>query len=320
MNEKLLSVKNLKVYYSQERNIVKAVDGVDLDIYKGESVGLVGESGCGKSTMAFSILRLLPTNAKLEGEIKFEGENLLKLEDKKIRAIRSKKISIIFQNPSSFINPIMKVGDQIVESLSLVRKLNKAELKKVTCETISNVGITSPSRTYNFYPHELSGGMKQRILIAIALISTPALIIADEPTTNLDVTVQAQVLSLIKGLVADLGSSLLLITHDLGIVAEICDRVFIMYAGKIVEYGDVFSIYENPLHPYTKALLRCALSIEELEEKLVTIVGEVPDLINPPDGCLFSPRCQYRKPICSKNFPSSCKVEPGHGVNCWLYS
>jgi len=319
--ECVLQVSSLKVHYSKGDQTVRAVDGIDFSISQGETVALVGESGCGKTTTAFSLMRLLPYNATVKGTVLLQGVDVLKLADKELRKVRAEKMSIIFQTPITYLNPLMKVGHQITEALSRARKgLSKTDLKKMALETMSRVEIQSPSETFECYPHQLSGGMKQRIVIAMALITDPVLLIADEPTTNLDVTVQAQVLSLMKKLIAGTKNSCLLITHDLGIVADLCDRIYVMYASKIIEQGNTFSIFDNPLHPYTKALLKCTLSIDEYKDKIETIGGEVPDLVNPPKGCLFHPRCDLALPACRERYPTRTEVEPDHTVYCWQYS
>ena len=313
------------MHYTVEDKVVKAVDGVDLSIGKCETLALVGESGCGKSTTAFSILRLLPSNAKYDGEIIFDGQDLLKIKQRALRKVRRSDISMVFQSPATYLNPVTKVGKQIAEALkkSMIGKkggkLSKKKIKEKVISTLRQVGIASPESVYDYYPHQMSGGMKQRAVIAMALISEPSLLIADEPTTNLDVTVQAQVLLLMKELIENTDKSTLIITHDLGIVADLADRVYIMYAGRTVECADVFSIYENPKHPYTKALLKCTLSVDEYCDSLLCIRGMVPDLINPPTGCLFHPRCDYALPKCSQEYPPKIEVEPNHSVRCWLY-
>ena len=321
MMENLLSVINLKTYFYTSMGIVKAVDDVDLRIDNGRSVGLVGESGCGKTMTALSIMRLVPRPGRIiSGKILFKDRNLLDLGEKEMRDIRGKQISMVFQDPMTYLNPVMKVKDQIAEVILLHQSESKRKAKeKKVIEVLKKVRIPSPSKVAEYYPHQLSGGMRQRILIAMALSCNPALLIADEPTTALDVTVQAQVLNLIKDLKKETGISLLLITHDLGIVADICDEVNVMYAGKIVEHADVFKLYENPLHPYTQGLLSSALSIDEFKETLTTIEGSVPDLINPPQGCRFNPRCKLARDNCRQKVPLPIEIELGHTVSCCLY-
>jgi oligopeptide/dipeptide ABC transporter ATP-binding protein len=315
----LLNVRNLKTYLYTRRGVVKAVDSINLQIGQGEWVGLVGETGCGKTMTALSILRLLPTTARVEGEILFKGKNLLKFSERNMKDVRGKEISIVFQDPLTFLNPVLSVQDQIAEALRLDGDMGKREANMRVVELLQKVRLPSPSRVARSYPHQLSGGMRQRVLIAIALSRGPSLIIADEPTTALDVTVQAQVLDLIKSLLEESHRSMLLITHDLGIVAEMCDRVYVMYGGRIVENADVFTLYERALHPYTTSLLKCVLTINEMKTRLIGIDGTVPDLVNPHSGCRFHPRCPEAKEVCLKTDPPNVEIEPGHMVSCWLY-
>jgi len=299
--------------------IVNAVDGVDLEVEKGEVVGLVGESGCGKSTVAFSIMGLVPFPGRiLGGKIEFNGADLLSTKPKEMRKIRGGEISMVFQDPFTYLNPVMKIGEQIAENIRGHEKVSKSEAMSRVLRTLSLVGMPSPEQVAKFYPDELSGGMRQRAVIAMAISADPSLLIADEPTTALDVTVQAQILELITRLKEGLGISILLITHDLGVVAEIADKVYVMYAGKIVESGDVYQLFEHARHPYTAGLLDSALSIEEYKPIVVTIKGSVPDLAAPPDGCRFHPRCRQAKEICSRKEPPFYDVENGHRASCWL--
>jgi oligopeptide/dipeptide ABC transporter ATP-binding protein len=300
---------------------VKAVDGVTLKVNKEESVALVGESGCGKTITARSIMRLVPPPGKtIEGRVLFKGKNLLELSEDKMRKIRGKEISMVFQDPMSFLNPVMKIKDQIAETIRLHQQFDKKEARKKAVEVLDAVLIASPSKVAEYYPHQLSGGMRQRVIIAIAVSCNPSLLIADEPTSALDVTVQAQVLDLIKHLTENLGTALLLVTHDLGIVADVCDTVYVMYAGKIVEHANVFSVFEKPTHPYTKGLLESVISIDEFKKTLVSIDGAVPDLVDLPSGCRFRTRCkQYNPKVCSKEEPPFVEVEKDHAVSCWLY-
>ncbi|HXG52546.1 MAG TPA: ABC transporter ATP-binding protein [candidate division Zixibacteria bacterium] len=315
MENVLLEVKGLKTYLRTSLGLVRAVDGVDLCISKGEAVGLVGESGCGKTMTAHSLLKLVPSPPGFieEGEIRFRGRDLLRLDEREMREVRGREISMVFQDPMTYLNPVMKVGRQIAEAIAAPAP------EQSVLKLLESVGIADPPKVAQQYPHELSGGMRQRVLIAIAVANAPSLLIADEPTTALDVTVQAQILDLVKTIKAEKGTSLLLITHDLGIVAEICDRIYVMYAGKIVESGDVFSIFEEPLHPYTQGLLRSSLSIAEFREKLETIEGAVPNLLDPPAGCRFHPRCPAAMSVCREKEPSPVQEKPGRQVSCWLY-
>lgn len=316
----LLSVKNLKTYFYMSQGQVKAVDGIDLSIPKQKAVGLVGESGCGKSATALSIVRLLPSPPSkiLDGEILYKGNDLLKLSEKELRKIRGKEISIVFQDPMTFLNPVLKIGVQISETILEHQSVKKGDVKKKVVDLLEHIGIPAAPDVVEYYPHQLSGGMRQRVLIAMALSCNPSLVIMDEPTTALDVTIQRQILELIKGLIKDYDMSLMLITHDLGVVAEICDYIYIMYAGRIVEQADVYTIFEGAKHPYTKGLLASALSIEEHKKDLVGLDGNVPDLMNPPSGCKFHPRCNCVKDICREEEPPLTQLESGHFVRCWL--
>jgi peptide/nickel transport system ATP-binding protein len=315
MDEHLLEITGLKTYIHTRAGCVRAVDDVSLRINAGETVGLVGESGCGKTMTAHSIMRLIPSPpAAIEGgHISFQGSDLLDLSEDEMRALRGRQIAMVFQDPMTFLNPVIRIGAQIAEAASG----DTGERELVTL--LQSVGIPYPERVIKQYPHELSGGMRQRVLIAIAIVNNPALLIADEPTTALDVTVQTQILSLLKSIREQKGTALLLITHDLGIVAEMCDRVYVMYAGKIVETADVFSLFEEPLHPYTQGLLKSALSIAEFSPTLTTIEGSVPDLSNPPAGCRFHPRCPHVMDLCKEKEPPLDELKPGHLASCWLY-
>jgi len=327
MDEILLKVEDLHTYFYTYEGVVKAVDGVSFEIKKGEIFGLVGETGCGKSVTALSIIGLIDEPGRIEsGKIIFNGKNLLELSEEERRKIRGKGITMIFQEPMTALNPVYTIGDQILEILLLhkygIENIKKApkELKekerKNVVEMLKLVRMPDPERTIDSYPHELSGGMRQRAMIAMMLATQPALLIADEPTTALDVTVQAQILNILMDMKDKLGISILLITHDLGVVAEICDRVAVMYAGNIVEIGDVYSIFKKPLHPYTRGLMAAIPSMAEKKEELKYIKGSVPNLIYPPPGCRFHPRCEYAKDICKKEKPKLIEVEPDHWVAC----
>ncbi len=320
MSENLLEVRDIKTFFYTAKGIVRAVDGVSISIGKGETLGIAGESGCGKSTLAYSIIRLVPPPGKIVGgEAFFTGRDVLKLSEEEFRReVRWKGISMIFQGAMNALNPVYKVGDQIAEPLVLHKGLSKAEAYKRTYELLQMVGI-DPRRAYN-YPHELSGGMKQRVMIAMALSLSPSLVIADEPTTALDVVIQAQIMNLLKNLKKELGISIILITHDLALIAEISDRVAIMYAGKIVEHGLSEQIYYNPLHPYTRGLVLSVPKLRGELRELAWIPGAPPDLRQPPPGCRFHPRCNVMMPSCAKEEPPLIEVEPGHYVACWLYS
>jgi len=316
----LLEVKDLYTYFYTTKGIVRAVDGVSFKLNKGEVLGIAGESGCGKSTLAYSIIRLVPPPGRIKsGEIYFMGENVLKMDRETFRKkVRWKGISMIFQGAMNALNPVYTVGDQIAEVIMIHEGLSKREAYVRVYKLLSLVGI-DPRRAHS-YPHELSGGMRQRVLIAMALALSPSLVIADEPTTALDVVVQAQIMNLLKKLQRDLKTSIILITHDLSLIAEIADKVAIMYAGKIVEIGTSEQIYYNPQHPYTKGLLAAIPRIRGEITKLEWIPGVPPDLRNPPPGCRFAPRCKFKFEPCDKEEPPIIEIEPEHYVSCWLYA
>ncbi len=319
-NKEIIDVKNLEISFKTEKGILKAVDDVSFSIQKGELVGLVGESGCGKSVTAESILRLHnPLTTKYEGEINFKNVNLSKLTKKELRKIRGNEISMIFQDPMSSLNPVFIIGDQIMEVITIHQKVNKARAREIAIEMLKLTGIPSPEKRINEYPHELSGGMRQRVMIALALSCKPSLLIADEPTTALDVTIQAQILELINSLRRELEMSVLMITHDLSVVAETCSRVIVMYLGQIIEEANVPDLFNSPRHPYTKGLLKSVPDIEgNRTEKLHVIKGMVPSLDNKPTGCRFAPRCDFATDICHKKVPLLEEIkENGHRVRCW---
>lgn len=321
MANHLLTVEELKTYFFTSEGTVRAVDDVSLYINPNEAVGLVGESGCGKTMTAFSIMRLVPSppGRIVQGRILLRGKDLLRLSKGQMREVRGGEIGMVFQDPMTYLNPVLRISEQMIEVLMEHQAMSAVQAKRRTIEMLGRAQIPSPEKVINYYPYQLSGGMRQRVLIAMAMACEPSVLIMDEPTTALDATVQAQILRLIKGLRKDLGSSILMITHDLGIVAEICDRVCVMYAGKIVETADVFSIFQKPKHPYTVGLLNSILRIDQYKEVLPTIDGVVPDLMNPPSGCRFHPRCRKAMDICRKEHPHSFIVEQDHFVDCWLY-
>ncbi|MEM1550246.1 MAG: ABC transporter ATP-binding protein [Candidatus Methanomethylicia archaeon] len=313
----LLKVRNLKTYYQTTRGFVKAVDDISFEVNKGEVLGLAGESGCGKTTAALSIIRLLPPNGKImSGEIIFGGKNILDMIEEDLRKIRWKEIAIIFQGAMNALNPVMKIGDQIAEAIMMHEKVSKKDAWERAEKLLEIVGINS-SRAKD-YPHEFSGGMRQRAMIAMALACNPQLLIADEPATALDVIVQAQILNLMRELKDKFNLSMILITHDLSIIAETCDKVAIMYAGKIVEYAPTKIIFKNPLHPYTTGLINAFPNIRERKKKLTSIPGTPPDLLNPPSGCRFHPRCPYAMEKCSKIEPKAIEIEKEHIISCHL--
>lgn len=323
-DDKILDVHNLKTYFYTEDGVVKAVDGVDFDVQRGEIVALVGESGCGKSVTSFSIMQLVAIPGKtVDGEILFNGQDLLELSEPDIRLMRGDQLSMIFQQPTSCLNPVFRVGDQISEVLEIHRGIDKKQGWQQAIDLLRTVGIPEPEKRVQAFPHELSGGMAQRVMIAMALACEPELLIADEPTTALDVTIQAQILDLMRGLQQKLGTSIILITHDMGVVAEMATRVSVMYAGRIVEQAEVNTLFDAPLHPYTRGLLASIPIMGVVKDRLDTIPGSVPNLIDLPPGCKFAPRCRARVAnnlqICTQKEPSLIEHEPGHKVRCWLY-
>jgi oligopeptide/dipeptide ABC transporter ATP-binding protein len=320
----LLEVNGLATYFFTRDGVVKAVDGVDLTVDRGEVLGLVGESGCGKSVTSLSILRLIANPGKIvEGSIRLDGEELLRKSIAEMRDIRGDRISMIFQQPISSLNPVFTVGFQIAEVYEVHQHLKREVGEEKAVEMLARVGISDPARRVKSYPHELSGGMAQRVMIAMALAAGPELLIADEPTTALDVTIQAQILDLMRQLRADLGMAIVLITHDLGIVAEMADRVAVMYAGRIVEEAPTDGLFADPKHPYTVGLIGSIPIIGTRKEWLDVIPGRVPNLIDLPPGCRFASRCRARVEagleICTVTEPDLLEVEPGHRVRCWLY-
>lgn len=322
LSKSLINIRNLRVYFFTEEGIVKAVEGIDLDIKKGETLGLIGESGSGKSVSALSMVRLLPVPPSkiMDGTVYFEGTDLLKVSEKKMRRIRGGKISMIFQDPMTSLNPLYTVVDQIAENLRVHQDMNPEEAVAEAIRMMKEVGIPDAEKRAGDFPHQFSGGMRQRIMIAIALSCRPVLLIADEPTTSLDVTIQAQVLNLIEELKQKFQTSVLYITHNFAVIAEISDRVAVMYAGYIVEEGDVFSIFEEPSHPYTQDLLSSIPRVDRKLTHLEVIRGSIPNLIYPPSGCRFHPRCKKAMDICSRVIPERREIKKRHFVRCHLYS
>lgn len=319
----LLEVRGLKTYFFARSGVIRAVDDVSFFIREGELLGLVGESGCGKSVTALSIMRLVPPPSKIvAGEIIFKGENLLEVSEERMRQIRGNSIAMIFQDPMTSLNPVYTVGEQIAEVLRLHRRMGRKDAWEAAIEAMKEVAIPDPSRRAKEYPHQLSGGMRQRVMIAMALACDPDLLIADEPTTALDVTIQAQILDLLEKLRQERKLAVLLITHDLGVIAEVADRVCVMYTGKILEEASKLEIFEDPKHPYTQGLLRSvpkpSFAMKQKSNRLQTIEGMVPNLLNLPPGCHFAPRCSFRKDICDKSEIPLKKVNDAK-VRCVLY-
>lgn len=324
INENILEVKGLKTQFFTEAGVVRAVDGVDIVVKRGEVLGIVGESGCGKSVTSLSIMGLISQPGRIvDGEVLFDEEDLLKLPEKRMMNIRGNRISMIFQQPQSSLNPVFRVGDQITEVLLNHQDISKEEANKRAVELLTMVGIPEPESRFKAYPHEMSGGMAQRVMIAMALACVPELLIADEPTTALDVTIQAQILDLMRNLKSQMDTAIILITHDLGVVAEMCDRVNVMYAGRIVEEAAVEDLFARPKHPYTEALIGSTPVLGQADKELDTIPGSVPNLINLPAGCKFAPRCQarieYGLTQCTEEEPELIEMVPNHWVRCWLY-
>ena len=321
MSENLIEVKKLVTQFSGKNGTVTAVDGVSFSIRKGKTLGIVGESGCGKSVTSMSILRLIPAHSGkiASGEILFGGKDLTKLSEKEIRHIRGNEIAMIFQDSMTGLNPVMTIGKQLVETITAHNKMDKKDAWARAEEMLKKVGIPSPAQRLKEYPHQLSGGMRQRVMIAMALSCNASLFIADEPTTALDVTIQAQILELMRELKEKENKSIMLITHDMGVGAEMADDVMVMYAGKEMEYGDVRSIFKNPLHPYTQGLLKSIPRLDQdSSEKLFNIKGSVPDLSEMPKGCRFCTRCPEAKELCHKQEPGLAEAD-GHKVRCWKY-
>ncbi|WP_027408839.1 ABC transporter ATP-binding protein [Anoxybacteroides tepidamans] len=321
LNEPILQIENLRVSFRIQNEFYAAVDDVSLTVHRNEVLAIVGESGCGKSVLALSIIGLHPQErTRLEGRILFRGKNLLSLSTNELNQIRGKDIGMIFQDPLTALNPLMKVGKQIEESMDYHTSFSSEDKRKQVLELLKKVGIPNPEQTYHRYPHELSGGMRQRVVIAIAIACNPALIIADEPTTALDVTIQAQIIGLLKELQQQLDTGIILITHDLGVVAEMADRVAVMYAGEIVELADVYTLFSRPLHPYTRSLLHSIPSVQTPREKLHVIQGIVPPLPKlPRTGCRFQSRISWMDESAHETTPILREVEPGHFVRCTCY-
>jgi peptide/nickel transport system ATP-binding protein len=320
----LLDVQNLKTYFYTEDGVVKAVDGVDFYVNEGEVLGLVGESGCGKSVTSLSVMRLVSSPGKIEsGQVFFEGRDLMNFNKEEMVEVRGDRISMIFQQPQTSLNPVFRVGDQIVEVFQIHSKMDKKEAWDKAVDLLKLVGIPDAERKARAYPHEMSGGQAQRVMIAMALALNPKLLIADEPTTALDVTIQAQILDLMRHLRSQVNTAVILITHDLGVIAEMADRVAVMYAGRIVEQASVDAIFDGPYHPYTQGLIASVPVLGQIKEELDTIPGNVPNLVDLPPGCRFASRCEAREKfgltVCFEKDPDLIPVGSGHQVRCWLY-
>lgn len=319
MRDNILEIKNMHTYFFTDKGTVKSVDGVDIELERGKTLGIVGESGSGKSVTALSLMGLLmgTTGKVVEGEIILDGQDILKLSEDERRELRGKDIAMVFQEPMTSLNPVMKIGDQIMESIMMHQHLSKEEAKKLTIDILKKTGLPRVERIVNEYPFQLSGGQRQRVMIAMALVCNPKILIADEPTTALDVTIQAQILDLMNQLKKEIGTSIIFITHDLGVVAEICDEVVVMYCGRVVEKANVYDLFEKPSHPYTEGLLasipKMGVEVDELE----SIPGNVPNPKFMPKGCKFAPRCKYAEEICHDEEPGFFDVGNGHLSRCW---
>ena len=323
MSSPLLQINNLKTYFYTDEGIARAVDGMDLEIGRGRTLGVIGESGCGKSVSALSVMQLIPSppGKIIEGQIWFKEENLLTRSAADMRKIRGDEISMIFQEPMTSLNPVFTIGNQICESIIQHQKLGKGDAREKAIDSLRHVGIPSPEKRIDEYPHQMSGGMRQRAMIAMALACEPDLLIADEPTTALDVTIQAQILELIRRIKDELGMSVMMITHDLGVVAEVADDVVVAYAGKAVEYADVVTIFKSPKHPYTQALYDSIPRLTDTRKRrLEVIYGSVPNPLNFPAGCRFHPRCKYALEFCKIEEPNLETVAEGHQVRCFKYN
>jgi peptide/nickel transport system ATP-binding protein len=318
--ENLLEIKDLKTQFFTKKGIVPAVDSVDLNIPHGKIIGVVGESGCGKSVTALSVMQILQHPGKVvSGSIKLNGDDLLLKSKKEMRRIRGDKISMIFQEPMTSLNPLYTVGRQVSEAITIHRKISKKEAREKVIGMFEKVGIPEPKKRYANFPHQLSGGLRQRVMIGMALVLEPDLVIADEPTTALDVTIEAQILHLMRELQKNNNTSIMMITHNLGVVAELCDDVYVMYAGKVMEKTDVYTLFKNPLHPYTFGLLNSLPKLTQQTNRLYTIRGIVPNLLKLPKGCRFCTRCDKVMKVCTERQPDLYEISPGHSVRCFLY-
>lgn len=317
MSEELLAIKGLKTYFYTDEGVVPAVDGVDITIHEGETVGIVGESGCGKSVTSLTTMRLTPGKV-IEGSITFDGKDILGLSEEEMRRVRGNNMAMIFQEPMTSLNPVFTIGNQIGEAFQTHLQLDKKTARSRTIKILKTVGIPRADQIVDEYPHQLSGGMRQRVMIAMAMSCNPKLLIADEPTTALDVTIQAQIMDLMRDLKRTNNTAIMMITHDLGVVAEMCDRVIVMYAGKVVEEADVITLFTDPKHPYTQGLMKSVPSLETKEKRLYSIKGNVPIPGSVRNGCAFAPRCDFAMSICRESVPELVDVGEGHLSRCWL--
>lgn len=316
----LLEVEQLKTDFKTDDGVVSAVNDVTFSVIPGETLGIVGESGSGKSVTSLSIMGLIPKNQGIvKGSIKYKGKELTSITERKMRNLRGNEIAMIFQEPMTSLNPVFTIGDQLTEAIKIHMHVSKKEVKQRAVEMLKLVGIPRANEVLDEYPHQLSGGMRQRVMIAMAMSCNPSILIADEPTTALDVTIQAQILDLMKKLKTDYNTSIILITHDLGVVAEMCDRVIVMYLGKVVEEGDVRTIFHDPKHPYTIGLIKSTPKLAGGQKRLYSIAGNVPSLKNMPKGCGFAPRCEFAKEICHTQIPELVNVGEVHKSRCWLH-
>ena len=319
-DDPLIQVEGLTTHLYTDAGIVRAVEDVSLTITAGEAVALVGESGCGKSMTAMSLMRLVRTPGKiLRGSVRFNGQDLMTLSEPQMRKIRGGAIAMVFQDPMTYLNPLLRVGDQIVEAIRIHQGISGNAAREQALESLKKVRLPVPENVINYYPHQLSGCMRQRVLIAVAISCRPAMLIADEPTTALDVTIQAQIMKLLSGIRKELNSAMLLITHDLGLVAEYCDRAYVMYAGRIVEECGIFALFESPMHPYSQALLKSSLSVDHRVEAFETIEGQPPSLIYLPSGCRFHPRCGQAVDRCASEEPPVFDLGNGRWARCWRH-
>ena len=319
MRDNILEIKNMHTYFFTDNGTVKSVDGVDIELERGKTLGIVGESGSGKSVTALSLMGLLTgtTGRVVEGEIILDGQDILKMSDEERRKMRGKDIAMVFQEPMTSLNPVMKIGAQVMENITLHQNVSKEQAKQLTIDILKKTGLPRVERIVNEYPFQLSGGQRQRVMIAMALVCNPKILIADEPTTALDVTIQAQILDLMNQLKKDIGTSIIFITHDLGVVAEVCDEVVVMYCGRVVEKANVYDLFEQPCHPYTEGLLSSIPKMGVEVDELDSIPGNVPNPKYMPEGCKFAPRCKYATDICRKEEPGFFDLGNGHVSRCW---